>query len=100
MAIYYFTFEAIPFSDNPEKQDCAGAFVSCWVNSIDLEFALKKANAYINHEGWEVIKVEDQFIATRDMYEDDPESEDSLECFDQAVSEGVDAIFYIWPYDD
>lgn len=100
MAIYYFMFEAIPFSDNPEKEDCAGAFISCWVDSIDLNSALTKANTYINNEGWKVIIVEDQFIAIRKQYEGDPEAEDSLNCFDQAISDGVAAIFHIWPYDD
>ncbi|MED3561326.1 hypothetical protein [Bacillus xiapuensis] len=100
MPIYYFTFDAIPFSDNPEKKDCAGAYVCCWVDSIDVNFALAKAKGYMNSEGWEVIKVEEQFIATREQYENDPENEDALECYDEAVSEGESAIFYIWPYDD
>ena len=100
MPFYYFTFDAIPLAENPEKKDCAGAVVCCWVDSIDVNFALAKAKNYITNEGWEVITVEEQFIATREQYEDDPENEDALECYDEAASEGVSAIFYIWPYDD
>ncbi|MFD3447423.1 hypothetical protein ACFDTO_22785 [Microbacteriaceae bacterium 4G12] len=99
MPIYFFQFEAVPQLDNPERDECAGAYINCWVNSIDVNFALTTAHSYVNNEGWEVISSKEQFIANREMYEDDPETEESLECFDQAMSDGIAAIFYIWPYD-
>jgi hypothetical protein len=100
MTIYYFMFEAIPHSDNPEKDDCAGAFINCWVDSIDVNSALTEASNYINDEGWEVISIEDQFIANRKQYEEDDQLKESLECFDQAMSDGIAAVFYTWSYDD
>ncbi|EJR99336.1 hypothetical protein JDS77_21935 [Bacillus cereus group sp. N28] len=100
MTIYYFSFEAIPCSDNPEKDDCEGAFINCWVDSIDVNLALTKANNYINAEGWKVISIEDQFIANQKQYEGDYELKESLECFEQAMRDGIAAIFYTWSYDD
>ncbi|WP_047154399.1 hypothetical protein [Aneurinibacillus tyrosinisolvens] len=93
-------FEAIPNLDNPEKEEYAGAFVTCWVNSIDLNSALSKAKGFINDEGWEVIRIEEQFIAKREWYEKDDAKIESLKCFDEAVLYGVAAIFYTFPYDD
>lgn len=100
MAIYYYLFEAIPHEDNPERKEYAGAFVNCWVNSSDVNFALKSATSYVNDQGWEIIDVDEQNIVNRERYEEDDELEESLDCFDQAVNLGISAIFYTWPYDD
>ncbi|MFD0618228.1 hypothetical protein ACFQZR_12210 [Paenibacillus sp. GCM10027629] len=100
MVIYCFMFEAIPKIDNPERDEFAGAYVTCWVNSTAPNSALTSATAYINDEGWEVMKVEDQFIASREQYEGDDELAETLECFDQAVNYGIAAIFHTWTLDD
>lgn len=100
MEIYYFMFEGIPSSDSPDKDECAGAFINCWVDSTDMNSALTKANNYINDEGWIVLSIEEQCMANRNDYEGDSELEESLECFDEALTEGISAIFNIWTYDD
>ncbi|MDQ0427263.1 hypothetical protein QOZ98_000088 [Planomicrobium stackebrandtii] len=97
MEVYYYMIEATPYSDNPEKETFESAFINCWVHSTDIETALTKAKAYIHEEGWSVKKIEEQFIANRNLYEGSPELIDSLECFDHALKEGVSAIFYGWP---
>ncbi|WP_255288681.1 hypothetical protein [Bacillus cereus] len=38
----------------------------------------------------------DRFIASRDLYEGDNETEESLECFDKAMRKKISAIFYIF----
>lgn len=91
MAIFYFLFEAIPHADNPERQELAGAYITCWVNSIDFTFALPYVTTYINNEGWKVINVEEQFVANRERYEGDDQLDESLACFDQAVNDGIAA---------
>jgi hypothetical protein len=58
LSIYYFMFEAKPQSDNPEKEEFKGAYVTCWVDSKDVSSALTTARSYINDEGWEVISIE------------------------------------------
>ncbi len=100
MAIYYFMFEAEPRIDNPEKHACKGAFINCWVESTDQQSALNEATDYINEEGWEVVSIEEQFIANRKQYEDEYELKESLECFDEATSNGIAAIFNTWSDND
>ena len=101
MAIHYFRFEAVPLADNPEGKLYKGALVNCWVNSRDEELALNGAINYVrDNEGWEVIRVEEQSIADRSRYEGDSELEESLECFDQAVRDGIGVILYTWDSDD
>ena len=97
MTIYLIQLEAIPLIDNPESEECVGAFVNCWVKSKNIKLALNTAKNYVVNQGWEVISIEDQFIASRDMYLGDTEEDkELLECFDEALREGISAIFYIY----
>ncbi|MET0787007.1 MAG: hypothetical protein ABWX61_04860 [Paenisporosarcina sp.] len=98
MAIYYFLCEAVPHIDNPEKNEFEGAYINCWVDSNDIDLATQQGINMINNEGWELISIETQFQATRDQYEGDPELEEALACFDQAVKEGAATLFYTWPH--
>ncbi|MFB5197599.1 hypothetical protein ACE198_22270 [Neobacillus sp. KR4-4] len=105
MTIYVFELEAIPHLDNPEREICIGAIVLCFAKSTNMKSALNKAKQYVSNQGWEVIKVEDQFIGSREMYEgegEDGEEEDEaiLECFDEAMEYGVSGIFYTWESED
>ncbi|WP_255288682.1 hypothetical protein [Bacillus cereus] len=43
MTIYFFQLEAIPHPDNPEKEACVGAYINCWVKSINEKKALNRA---------------------------------------------------------
>ncbi|EST12134.1 hypothetical protein [Sporolactobacillus laevolacticus] len=101
MSIFYFMFEARPSDDNPEKDVYQGAFISCWVKADDIKSAYSKAENFLNNdEGWEIVEVEDQFVVTRDFYhENDPDDEDSLQCFDEAVETGISDILYCWTDD-
>ncbi|MCW9134280.1 hypothetical protein OF830_26175 [Bacillus paramycoides] len=100
MTIYFFQLEAIPHPDNPEKEECVGAYINCWVKSINEKKALNRAKKYVSNEGWEVIDILDRFIASRDLYESDNEAEESLECFDKAMRNKISAIFYIFSSED
>ncbi|MBT2701600.1 hypothetical protein J7E79_30595 [Bacillus sp. ISL-40] len=97
MTIYLIQLEAIPLIDNPESEECVGAFVNCWVKSKNIKLALNTAKNYVVNQGWEVISIEDQFIASRDMYlGDTQEDKELLECFDEALREDISAIFYTY----
>jgi hypothetical protein len=87
-------FEAIPLSNNPEFLEFGGAYINCWVKGNNETVAYNNAKNYINEEGWKIISIEEKFIAQRSQYEDDSES---LECFEQAVSIGIGALFHTWP---
>lgn len=97
--IYCIMFEAVPRADNPNKNDFAGTFINCWVDSIDVDSAMVEAENYIKDEGWEIISIRDKFTVNRKQYEGEDQLKESLECFDQAIKDGIVAIFYTWPYD-
>ncbi|WKA56218.1 hypothetical protein [Planococcus shixiaomingii] len=97
MAIYYFKFEATPNPDNPEREQYEGAIVNCWVDGTSMKPALTEAAKYVKNEGWKIEKMDDSFKVERERYEGNPELSESLECFDQALREGVSALFYVWP---
>ena len=97
MAIYYIMIEAIPNSNNPERNEFGGAYINCWVKASTQKEALKKAKEYINDENWMFIKNEDIWEAQRQSYIDLPES---LECYDEACKIGLSAIFNTWPIEE
>ena len=96
MSIYYFMFNAKPLPENPESEDCGGAYINCWINSTNRDDAFNTAKEYCDEEGWQILNIEEEFIACREQYEDTPES---LKCYDQAVEIGLSAIFNTWPPD-
>lgn len=98
MPILYFMFEARPLKSNPEKDLYQGAFISCWVKAKNIKSAYRRAEHFLNDdEGWEIVGDEEQFIVTRDFYdENDPDDEDSLHCFDEAMDTGISVILYGW----
>ena len=92
--LYFIKFEGVPLPENPESEDCGGAYINCWVNSEEPSIAMDIANNYIRNEGWEITKVEESFITDSKRYKDELES---LDGFNQAIEYGVSAIFYTWP---
>ena len=96
MKIYYFMIHAVPKEDNPESEECIGAYVNCWVKGLTHFTALKKAKKYIVSEGWTATNIEDAYITERERYIGDPDSSQSLECYDEACEYGVSGIFYTY----
>lgn len=97
MNIYYIFIEAKPLLNNEESKEFAGAYINCWVNTKDEATAKEKAIEYVYDQGWEVLNIEEIFITNKERYIDEP---DSLECFNQAIYQGIGAIFYTWPIGD
>lgn len=96
MRIYYLLLEGRPFIDNEEREEVAGAYINCWIKAKDETTAKDKATEYVASEGWEIVNIEEIFIAKRERYADLPES---LECYEQAIHCGVGAIFNTWSID-
>ena len=97
MIIYYVMVEGAPNRNNPESKECGGGYINCWVKADTPEDAVKKVKEYIHEENWDFVKTEDIYSVQRERYLDEL---DSLECYDNAVQYGLDAIFYIWPIDE
>ena len=94
MIIYYVMVEAVPNRNNPESKEYSGAYINCWIQADTPVDAVKKVKEYIHKENWDFVKIEDIFSVQRELYLEEP---DSLECYDNAMQYGLDAIFYTWP---
>lgn len=95
MNVYYIFLEGKPFESNDESKEAAGAYINCWVKSTDEASAKCEAIKYLHDvEGWQVLNIEEIYIAKQAWYKKEPES---LKCFNQAVDCGIGVIFYIWP---
>lgn len=96
MIIYSLVAEAVPHDNNPESKEYGGAYISCCIKADNPTDALRKAKEYIHKQNWVFINIEDIFAVQREQYIDEP---DSLECYDNALQYGLDAIFHTWPID-
>ena len=96
MIIYFVMVEAVPNHSNPESKEYSGAYINCWVKADTSADAVKKAKEYIRNENWDFVSIEEFFSVQRERYLEEP---DSLECYDNAIQCGLDAIFYTWPID-
>ncbi|MBU0946620.1 MAG: hypothetical protein KJ804_14150 [Proteobacteria bacterium] len=94
MKIFYFLIEVSPAPKSSNFSEAGGAFVSCWVKGSSEGSAVKKAQAAIRNDGWDIVTVDDTFIAERERYIDLPES---LELFEQAEVDGEAYVFDTWP---
>ncbi len=97
MNVYFFMLEAVPCENNPESEYLGGAFVNCWVKAETMENAFDEAVKYLEIQGWEFIRIEDEYITERERYFDMPKS---LECYDEACEYGASGIFYTYPIED
>ncbi len=94
MKIFYFLIEVAPAPNSSNFSEAGGAFVNCWVKSNSEERAAEIALSAIRNDGWDIITVDDTFIAERERYSDVPES---LELFEQAEIDGEAYLFNTWP---
>ena len=96
MIIYYLMVEAVPRHNNPENKEYGGAYINCWVKADSQTDALNKMKEYLHEQDWKFIKIEDIFAVEKERYIDEP---DSLKCYENALQNGLGAIFYTWPLD-
>ena len=96
MDIYYLMIEAVPNPDNPESEECKGAYINFWIKASTPEEALSLAKEYVDEENWSYVSTEDIGIARRALI-DDP---DSLQCYNEACEYGLAAAFYVWTNDE
>jgi hypothetical protein len=94
MKIFYFLIEVAPAPNSSNFIEAGGAFVNCWVKSSSEKSAAKIAQSAIRNDGWDIITVDETFVAERERYLDIPES---LELFEQAEIDGEAYLFDTWP---
>ena len=85
--------EDVPKETNPECNDTREAYIDVWVKTDSLECATQKAKEYVDHEEWNMIRIEESASVSRDDYFDEPEL---LEYYDEACETKLSAVFYTW----
>ena len=91
--MYYLMVSAKPCAENPEAQECAGAYVNCFVKTDSPAEAECRVQQLLAEEGWEPLSIDTVSRVSRERYAEDPEM---CECYDEAEKFGQSAIFYIW----
>jgi len=94
MNIHYIRYEAIPTPDFEDYDEVGGAFINFWIKANTEDEAKEIAQKTLNEQPWKLIALEECCQVDASKYEDDPEL---LECFEQALTDGVSYIFYEWP---
>jgi hypothetical protein len=96
MTVFYFFFEAVPAPESQNFKESGGAYVNCWVKSASYNTAAITAKETIISEGWQLVGLEDAFIAERKQYLDAPKV---LAFFDDESESGQLINFHTWPPD-
>ena len=65
MKIFYFLIEVAPAPNSSNFNDAGGAFVNCWIKSSSKKSAEMTAQAAIQNDGWDIIAVDETFVAAR-----------------------------------
>ena len=94
MGIFFIQYESIPFSGSSDYEDTGGAYINCWVRAPSLDEAKDIALRDIEENKWKVVEVQEAYKITRDFYE---ESDESLECYQQAELDGECYVYHRWP---
>lgn len=100
MAMYFFTFQAVPTPDAKEFHEAGGAYVNCWIQNSDRHDAERRATELIEEYGWAVEALEEGAIVTGDSYAGDAEDDEDSEFYEQALVEGEVLVFNTWPRGD
>ena len=95
--IFCFLVEAKPGADNPEREECEGAYVNCFVKAETVTSAIQTVQELLTAEGWEQVQIMECYEADRAAYAED---EELLDCYDEAAEYGSSAVFYTWEKDE
>jgi len=90
------TIVAFPSEDVSRKENVGGAYVNCWINTDDTEFAEKEARRLIEENKWRAHKIEN--VSIYDAPEDLAEGQ--LEFYNEALKDGSCMVYHTWPRED
>jgi len=92
---------AEPKRENPEANECGGAYVNVWVNTATLREAEESAIAAIQEDGWQPLRLDHWEIVCRDCYAESEDSDEdmqgTLDAVEDAFESGLGLVFYTWP---
>lgn len=90
------TVVAFPPLSLKEKENIGGAYVNCWMNTDDTEFAKREATKYIVEKGWKAEEITD--VSIYDAAEDLADGQ--LEYYNEALANEACYVFHTWPVGD
>lgn len=88
--MYLFNLQAKPLKKVEEHPQVIGAYVSAYINFIDVDGAVELAKHYIESEGWEVISIDDDFYQLTSKSDLEKEHQD---IYDETKEYGYTLIF-------
>jgi hypothetical protein len=86
-------FEAIPSQATAARENAAGAYVNCWVNTYSTSEAEALARRWITEEGWSVISIEQCRMVDLASESKGP----TTKYIDEALQSGASIVFHRWP---
>lgn len=95
--VYRFMFLARPQPGHPDYSQIAGAFVDAWIAQPDEPTAEHIARDALREEKWQVERLEEWSVASRQKYK---YSTQSLKHFEDALQNGCSLKFYFLPEHD
>ena len=91
-------YEARPTQESDYYRECGGAYINCWVLTVNANEAESRSRSDILHSGWEIIELcEGPRSVERSRYVDD---EEALASYDAALTDGAAYDYYTWPKDE
>jgi len=97
--MYLINIQAKPTKESDYYDTAAGAFASVYVDYKDLKGAVVLAKYYVKEEGWEIVKVDDQYF-TLNSIDDVEKEEDQLELYNEALEYGFSLILNCYEEED
>lgn len=94
---YWFMFLARPLPASAQYSRVPAAFINAWVACPDSVIAEHIARDAIEKEHWEIMRLQEWSIVSRQTYKYLPAS---LKHLDEALSHGHCLDFYLWPEEE
>jgi hypothetical protein len=92
--VIFIQFEAMPTQAVAERDNVAGAYVNCWIQTRDPEQAESRGRHWISEEGWVVVSVKQWRPVDVDAESVGPEAEYVLE----ALRADGSIVFHRWSH--
>jgi len=91
--VIFIQFEAMPTQAVAERNNVAGAHVSCWIQTHDPEQAEARSRHWIENQGWVVVSLKQWRPVDVDAETAGPDAEYILE----ALRGDGSIVFHHWP---
>ena len=91
----YLVFEAMPDQETATRENVAGAYVNCWVDTDDPVDAQGRARSRIADEGWTIVGLEECRVVDTARYAGTP----TFRYIEEAFERGVSLVYHYWAAD-